>query len=59
MASLGSEPGGRRRILVVGPDGRRHTVRLGRLTLKAARTAFSRRKAGGRARPQEAKGGTQ
>ena len=38
MASLGSEPGGRRRILTVGPDGRRHTIRLGRLTLKAART---------------------
>ena len=41
MASLGSEPGGRRRILVVGRDGRRRTIRLGRMTLKAARTALA------------------
>jgi len=41
MASLASESGGRRRILTVGPDGRRHTIRLGKLTLKAARTALA------------------
>ena len=41
MASLGSEPGGRRRILVVGRDGRRRTVRLGRMSLKSARTALA------------------
>jgi len=41
MASLGSEPGGRRRILVVGRDGRRRTIRLGKMTLKAARTALA------------------
>jgi len=41
MASLASEPGNRRRILVVGTDGKRYTLRLGKMPLKAARTALT------------------
>src|SRR5687767_10740729 len=37
MASLAKERGGRRRILFKAPDGKRRTIRLGKLPLKQAR----------------------
>ena len=36
MASIGKEPGGLRRILFVAPDGKRKTVRLGKVSQRAA-----------------------
>ncbi len=36
MASIGKDPGGRKRILFVAPDGRRKTIRLGKLSIRAA-----------------------
>jgi integrase len=36
MASIGHEAGGRRRILFVAPDGKRKTIRLGKVTQRAA-----------------------
>ncbi len=36
MASIGNDPGGRRRILFVGVDEKRHTVRLGKMPKRAA-----------------------
>ena len=36
MASIGNDPGGRRRILFVGLDGKRHTIRLGKMPKRAA-----------------------
>jgi len=36
MASIGNDPGGRRRILFLAPDGKRMTVRLGKCDLKTA-----------------------
>lgn len=38
MASLSNDPGGRRRVLFVGPDGRRKQIRLGVMPKKAAET---------------------
>lgn len=37
MASIGTEPGGLKRILFVAPDGKRKTVRLGKVSMKTAR----------------------
>jgi integrase len=39
MATIGSDPNGCKRILFVSPDGKRKTVRLGKVTMKQA-TAF-------------------
>jgi len=39
MASVANDPGGRRRILFVGPDGRRRTVRLGKCDRRSAEAA--------------------
>ena len=39
MATLSKDPNGHKRIGFAGPDGRRHTVRLGKVPLKAAETA--------------------
>jgi integrase len=36
MASVASDPGGRRRILFVAPDGRRPSIRLGKVSQRAA-----------------------
>ncbi len=36
MASISRDPGGQRRILFVGPDGRRMTVRLGKVSQRDA-----------------------
>jgi integrase len=36
MATIGKDPGGRRRILFVGPDGKRYTVRLGKCPQRTA-----------------------
>ena len=36
MASIGNDPGGRRRILFVGMDGKRHTIRLGKMPKRSA-----------------------
>ena len=36
MASIASEPNGRRRIILRCPDGRRRPIRLGRVSLKVA-----------------------
>ncbi|MBN2023918.1 MAG: hypothetical protein JW809_14135, partial [Pirellulales bacterium] len=36
MASVGKDPGGRKRILFVAPDGKRKTVRLGKVPLRTA-----------------------
>ena len=36
MASIANDPGGRRRILFVAPDGRRPTIRLGKVSQRAA-----------------------
>jgi len=36
MASIGKDAGGRRRILFVGPDGKRRTIRLGKCPQKTA-----------------------
>lgn len=36
MASIAREPNGRRRILFTAPDGRRKTIRLGKVTQRAA-----------------------
>ena len=36
MASIGREPGGQRRILFVAPDGKRKTIRLGKVSQKVA-----------------------
>ncbi len=36
MASIARDPGGQRRILFVGPDGRRMTVRLGKVSQRDA-----------------------
>lgn len=36
MASIATDPGGRRRILFVGPDNRRRTIRLGRVNRRSA-----------------------
>lgn len=36
MASIGTDPGGRRRILFVGPDNRRRTIRLGKIDQRTA-----------------------
>ena len=32
MASIGTDPGGLRRILFVAPDGERKTIRLGKMS---------------------------
>ena len=36
MASIGKDPNGYRRILFVAPDGKRKTIRLGRVSQKTA-----------------------
>ena len=36
MASIANDPGGRRRILFVAPDGKRKAIRLGKLSQRAA-----------------------
>ncbi len=36
MASIGNDRGGRRRILFVGTDGKRYTIRLGKMSKRAA-----------------------
>ena len=36
MASIANDPGGRRRILFVAPDGKRPTIRLGKVSRRAA-----------------------
>lgn len=36
MASIVKDPGGRRRLLFFGPDGKRHTLRLGKVSEKQA-----------------------
>ena len=36
MASIADDPNGRKRILVTGSDGKRRTVRLGRVSAKQA-----------------------
>jgi hypothetical protein len=36
MASVANDPGGRRRILFVAPDGSRKTLRLGKVAQRAA-----------------------
>ena len=36
MASIANDPGGRRRILFVAPDGSRKTIRLGKIDRKGA-----------------------
>src|SRR5262245_13822327 len=36
MASIANDPGGRRRILFVAPDGSRKTIRLGKIDRKSA-----------------------
>jgi integrase len=36
MASIVNDPGGRRRILFVAPDGKRPAIRLGKVSLRAA-----------------------
>lgn len=36
MASIGNDPNGRRRILFVAPDGKRKTVRLGKMSKRQA-----------------------
>jgi integrase len=42
MASISREPNGRRIIQFTGPDGKRQTIRLGKLTQKAAETVKAR-----------------
>ena len=37
MASIGNDPGGLKRILFVAPDGKRKTVRLGKVSVKTAK----------------------
>jgi integrase len=39
MATIGNDPNGRRRILFVGSDGKRRTIRLGKTTKRDAETA--------------------
>ena len=36
MASIGKDKGGRKRVLFVAPDGKRKTIRLGKVSMKAA-----------------------
>jgi len=36
VASIARDPGGRKRILFVGPDGKRKPIRLGKMTMRAA-----------------------
>src|SRR5579884_258358 len=36
MASIANDPGGRRRVLFVAPDGSRKTIRLGKIDRKSA-----------------------
>jgi hypothetical protein len=36
MASIANDPNGRRRILFVAPDGKRKTIRLGKVDRKTA-----------------------
>ena len=36
MASISNDPNGRRRILFVGADGKRHSIRLGKVSLRSA-----------------------
>ncbi len=36
MASIANDPGGRRRVLFVAPDGKRPTIRLGKVSQRAA-----------------------
>jgi integrase len=36
MASIARDPGKRKRVLFVGPDGRRRTIRLGKMSVKKA-----------------------
>ena len=38
MASISTDKKGLRRILFIGPDGKRHPIRLGRVPIKTART---------------------
>ncbi len=38
MASIAKDPGGTKRILFVAPDGKRKTIRLGKMNLAQART---------------------
>jgi hypothetical protein len=38
MASIANDPNGRRRILFIAPDGRRKTIRLGKVPQRAAET---------------------
>lgn len=38
MASIGRDPNGRKRILFVAPDGKRKTIRLGKVSQNAAQT---------------------
>src|SRR5262249_18163930 len=37
MATIGNDPNGFKRILFVAPDGKRKTIRLGKVTMKQAR----------------------
>ncbi len=36
MASISRDPNGRKRILFVAPDGKRKTIRLGKMSIRAA-----------------------
>ncbi|MCC6493223.1 MAG: hypothetical protein IT424_09395 [Pirellulales bacterium] len=38
MASIGNDAGGRRRILFVAPDGKRKTIRLGKVAIRQAQS---------------------
>jgi len=38
MASISRDPGGRKRILFIGPDGKRHPIRSGAVSQKVAET---------------------
>ena len=42
MASISNDKGGRKRILFVDPNGNRKTIRLGKLSLKDAKTVNHR-----------------
>ena len=42
MASIAKDPGGKKRILFVAPDGKRKTIRLGKMPLADARMVKSR-----------------
>jgi hypothetical protein len=42
MASISTEPNGRKRVHFVGPDGKRQTIRLGKVSDRAAQAVLFR-----------------